>query len=499
MKKKMILIYSFIIALPLFFACSNYQPLQIENAPDVGDPFVAGTFISLTDFGYEQKEFFYSGTAHSYENTIPMESDGKWEVAQVDTATYKTRMLVYRPIDPADFNGTVVVEWLNVTGGMDTAAEWIMIHTEMLRRGYAWVGISAQYIGIEGGEPALPTPLGMSIPLKLINYLRYWSLSHPGDSFSYDIFSHAAYLIRYPESQDTAPLGELKVKRLIAAGESQSATRLMTFMNAFGKDIDYVDGYFIHSRLGYIPDFGGASAPLSQSPQEYITTPDVVIVREDLGKPVMNLQTETDLFLLGSYTCRQSDSNTFRMWEVAGAAHADYYTMNVGMVDTGDVSSAEVVITNQPNIIMSCQNTVNSAPQHHFVAKAALNALNRWLAYGILPPTAPRLAVNSTGDGFNYDSYGNVLDGVRSPYVDVPVARFSGVSSSAQDDTDLCFLFGETEMLDDATLKSLYPGHRAYVAAVTKAAQNSVAKGFLLQEDAELIISAAGASNIPPQ
>jgi hypothetical protein len=531
MKKNMILVACLVIILPLFFGCNNNDSssdsttahgtsadsadtapfdlssytagLKIEKATAIGYPFVAGTFISLSDYGYEGHEFFYSGTAHSYENTEPMASDGKWKVAQVTNADYKTRMLVFRPSDPANFNGTVIVEWFNVTGGMDTAAEWITAHTEMLRRGYAYVGISAQYIGVEGGMPPLYTPMGTSIPLKTIEYLRYRSLSHPGDSFSYDMFGQGCYLVRHPDPAGIAPLGELQdyVTHVIAAGESQSATRLVTFINCFGKYIDFIDGYFVHSRLGFIPDFGGASAPLSQSPQADLTTPSVVRMRDDLGKPVLNLQTETDAFVLGAYYSTQPDSDTFRLWEVAGTAHADYYLSVPGMLDPGDdISYAEITLTKQPIIIMSAASCyVNAAPQHHFVANAAIYALHNWVANGIVPPSAPRFAVNDTEDGFLYDEYGNVQGGVRTPYVDAPVARLSGENAYVNDGENLYFLMGETEMLDTATLLSLYPTHSAYVAAVTTAAQSAVADGFLLIEDANLIIGAAGASDIPAQ
>lgn len=487
--------------LPLFLLACNepidYPNPKVESPPAIGLPFVAGTTINLSNFGYEQKEFFYSGEAHSYINSLPLTSDGKWTVEPNATATYKTRMLVYRPTDPAKFNGTVIVEWLNVTAGLDTAAEWVEMHTEMLRRGYAWVGVSAQYIGVEGGDTPLPTPLGTSLPLKHIAPLRYATLSHPGDSFSYDIFAQAAQAIRHPQA--IAPLGELQVQRVIAMGQSQSATRLMTFIDAFGTRTDLFDGYFVHSRLGNLPDFGGASAPLSQSPQADITTPDVVTVRGDLHVPVMNLQTETDVFKLGAYSSRQPDSHFFRMWEVTGASHADLYTSLTGMADTGDVASAEVTITHSPGTILpDCPEPINTAPQHHFVANAALHALNQWLAEGILPASEPRLATNSAGDGFDYDGYGNVLGGVRSPYVDAPIAQMSGDNSSVQNASDICFLFGRTEMLDDATLRSLYPDHAAYVVAVTDAARDAVAKGTLLQEDADLIIAAAQAADIPP-
>ena len=35
---------------------------------------------------------------------------------------YRTRMIVRRPADPADFNGTVVVEWQNVKAQFDLEA-----------------------------------------------------------------------------------------------------------------------------------------------------------------------------------------------------------------------------------------------------------------------------------------------------------------------------------------------------------------------------------------
>jgi hypothetical protein len=474
----------------------TYPNPTLETPPDVGATFVAGTMLQLKNFGYEQVEYFYSGTANSYVNAGAMKSDGKWEVAPKESAAYKSRMLIYQPTDPAKFNGTVVMEWFNVTGAVDTATEWIMAHTELLRRGYIYVGISAQAIGIEGGEPPLPSPIGMSIPLKLMAPRRYKSLSHPGDSFSYDIFAQAAQAIRHPEGIN--PLEKYTVERMIAMGESQSATRLNTFVNAFGKKTDLFDGYFIHSRLGNIPDFGGASAPLSQPPQADITAPEVVLVRDDIDKPVMNLQTETDLFVLGAHTCRQPDTAMYRLWEVAGTAHADVYTMKTGMTGAGDRQQADIIITDKPNPVMDqCPEPVSSAPQHHFAVKAAISALNTWIKDGKKPTKAPRIELTAAGDAVATDEFGNALGGVRSPYVDAPVARFSGANSSVDDGEDICFLFGQTEMLDDAVLQTLYPNHGAYVAAVTKAAQEAVSNGYLLAEDSKIIITAAQKSDIP--
>ena len=71
------------------------------------------------------------------------------------TADYTTRMVVLTPTDAAKFNGTVIVEWLNVSGGVDAPALWFMAHREIVREGYAYVVVSAQQVGVEGGVSML--------------------------------------------------------------------------------------------------------------------------------------------------------------------------------------------------------------------------------------------------------------------------------------------------------------------------------------------------------
>src|SRR3546814_18830338 len=106
------------------------------------------------------------------------------------------------------------------------------------------------------------------------------------------------------------------------ASTKASRTRTDLFYGSFGL-----------IRLGFIPVFCGTSAPLSQDPQPDITTPDVLLFRTDLDRPVMDLQTETDLFVLGAYSSRQADSSHFRLWEVPGTAHADTYITGDGFPD----------------------------------------------------------------------------------------------------------------------------------------------------------------------
>jgi hypothetical protein len=40
----------------------------------------------------------------------------------------------------------------------------------------------------------------------------------------------------------------------------------------------------------------------------------------------------------------------------------------------------------------------NSAPQHHYVAQAAIEQLRRWAGNGTPPPAAPRLPLTEAAD-----------------------------------------------------------------------------------------------------
>jgi hypothetical protein len=57
-------------------------------------------------------------------------------------------MVVRRPADPKMFNGTVLVEWYNVTNGFDAENVWFFDWEHILGEGYIWVGVSAQQVGI---------------------------------------------------------------------------------------------------------------------------------------------------------------------------------------------------------------------------------------------------------------------------------------------------------------------------------------------------------------
>jgi hypothetical protein len=123
-----------------------------------GTPLLRTTSVDLRALGYEQHEYLVAGAASALTAAGPLSSDGRWTAVPTTTAPYRTRIVVYRPTEPEHFNGTVLVEWLNVSTFVDSAGEWVTGHTELIREGYAFVGASAQQIGVEGGTSVLGLP-----------------------------------------------------------------------------------------------------------------------------------------------------------------------------------------------------------------------------------------------------------------------------------------------------------------------------------------------------
>ncbi|HVJ96814.1 MAG TPA: alpha/beta hydrolase domain-containing protein, partial [Acidimicrobiia bacterium] len=108
--------------------------------------------------GYVAREYVAAGTATSYKADGELAQNGKWTFVPDGEAKYRTRVAVRRPENPDDYSATVIVEWLNVSGGVDSAAEYDTTYEEIARAGHAWVGVSAQLIGVMGGPILVEVP-----------------------------------------------------------------------------------------------------------------------------------------------------------------------------------------------------------------------------------------------------------------------------------------------------------------------------------------------------
>jgi hypothetical protein len=442
--------------------------------PVPGKPNLLLGAYDLATLGYRAEEFFVSGTASSY--------------ASGATADYTTRIVVLTPTDHAAFNGTVLVEWLNVSGGIDAPAVWFMAHRQVAREGYAYVVVSAQRVGVEGGDNLI----GADMSLKAQNPDRYARLSHPGDAFAYDIFSQIGQFLR----DDTNNLlGQLIPESLVAVGESQSALYLTTYVNEVDPVAEVYDGFLIHSRFGPSAPLDGSSIFDASRPKAL----QIVPFRADLRVPVMTVITETDLIgggWRGGYlSARRPDDECFRAWEIPGTAHADNYTIRVGFIDNGSSSLEDIAAAYEPTDVLMGQKLsyyINFAPQHHYVLQAAIAKLNTWVRTGEPAPTAlPIATTDADPPQLVLDANGLAEGGVRTPWVDAPIARTSGL---APDESPMSFLFGSGELLDAVTLRALYPsGLTEYLECFTAALDRAIGAGFILPADRGEILELATA------
>jgi hypothetical protein len=463
------------------FACLLFlalSPHANSQTPELTGPVSGGAHrrpfaSSLADLaaaGYVEEEYFFSGTATSYTFSAHAAPDGLWTVAPADRQPYKTRLLVRRPKDPAKFNGTVVLEWLNVSGGFDIDAEWGYAYPELMRDGFVWVGVSAQRAGVMGP----PLRAGFSQPLTLWDAPRYGSLLIPGDEFSYDIFTQAAHLVapgRPALSPD--PLAGLDVQRVLGVGVSQSANRLVTYADAVQQVANALDGILIGSRIGS----SGGAAPLRADP----LMPDPVKIRGDLKIPILVTETESDA--PSHFPARTADSARYRLWELAGTTHQNQWA--------DAYFGAEIKRDLGVSGLGSCDHPVNDLPTQH-VADAAIKALDLWMRDGQAPAIAPRIAISGSPPVIQRDAAGNALGGLRLPRMAVPVARYGGVGTP-----DACRLGGVAIPFDKETLKKLYPTHAIYVAKIKDAVVAAEKAGFLLPPEGADEIRKAEAAAIP--
>jgi hypothetical protein len=461
-------------ALTIFLSTANAAdptvtgPVNATAKP--GDPSHQYPFYAaledLKSRGYMEQEFFLSGTANRYKT--PAGETGS--IIDGDHK-YKTRVVVRRPVSASKFNGTVVIEWNNVTAGHDLDIDWYQAHDYWIRSGYAYISVTPQRIGVAA--------------LKVWSKDRYDSLDVTADgtitddSLSYDIFADAARAARKPSSVDL--LGGLKPRFIFATGHSQSAARLAIYLNSVHPIAPVFDAVVVHGGGGKI--------------------------RTDLTNvKVWKLLSETDVSGTQA-SVRQPDTNNFRTWEVAGDSHVDtYFRASSGPL--GDRDGNPIAPGTTPGArpgaapapaLAAGENPCALPPYSHVpfyqVMDAAFEHLQAWVKDGTLPPTAPPIDTTSVGPPavIARDKNGNSSGGgIRLAEIAVP----TGVNSGQNTGAGFCRLYGMHQDFDPATLSALYPTHAAYVAAVKEVTQKNLKAGYILRPEAEATIAAAEHSTI---
>lgn len=422
----------------------------------------AATDKPLADYGYIEQEFEYSGDAFSYDTGTsgdPLEMDGtKITTGGPDDDgryPYRTRMIVRRPADPDDFNGTVIVEWQNVTAQFDLEANWFGDPEYLLRNGYAYVAISAQRVGV--------------------NFLRNWDTPRYGDldvsardgggaetitndALSYDIYG-AGIKALLDGGDGADPLGGLgKPETVLASGESQSGSRLSTYYNRVQPLHELIDGFLI---------------TVSNGP-----------VRDDTDTPVLRVISETE----NRIPRTEPDSDNYRQWEVAGGSHLP----RMAFENFQKPIERDLGIT----LAASCLKYPLSRVQWPFVVNSAYEHLVTWANGGQAPPIAPRGKYQASpadpNDQLVRDGLGIARGGIRLPEMMVPARLNTGINAADPSGGGIfsafCGLLGSSEDLSDGTLLGRYRDWSDYVTRVGIRARQLADQGFILDQDVPRLV-----------
>jgi hypothetical protein len=278
------------------------------------------------------------------------------------------------------------------------------------------------------------------------------------------------------------------VGREYGFGYSQTGSMMITYINAIqprvvaadGKPI--YDGYFVGTAGG---SFIGA-APLNQcTPVPSLGDPRRSL--QNAGVPVIQMMSQSD-YLIG-IASRQPDGNTptdlYRHYEMAGAAHATPDELLYS------ARPQDIVAAGRDVPPMSCNEGPRSRFPNRIFIDAALRNIDLWSRRGVAAPPGRDIEVQNGQPVL--DQFGNVLGGLRSPFLDVPTSTWFASSTGAS----FCFIAGHEVPFDQGRLHELYRNHGAYVHAVAHDISQLVGDRYITRPDGQKLMRDAAQSDIP--
>lgn len=485
------------------------NPLPADPAAIANNPVAENVRVEMIPQSYVQEEFFYAGDVDIFDyDQHPGERGafpGERLVAVQSDVPYKTRMIVLRPTHAKKFNGTVVVEFMNSTGGRDNAVMWTVSGRYFAREGMVYIGVTTS------GNQAMAHLLRGCGGASASCGTRYSSnglvISNNGQE--YEIVSQLITALKSRDpNQIPLPRNFPRVKRVFVTGESQQGGSALTYATQF--HFPAVDGHLPLSATSVRPLRDGLPTCGTTGGPAYpgcVAVPADRRIRTDLRVPVYQVLAENDV----QVAARQDDTDTsrfasYRLIEIAGGAHNTDHTQPVpGTSFTlGDFCA-------------NLSNTLASGPIFgSHVVNAYFQNMRLQVDLGVRPPAVERIAKDATGVTLR-DELGNPLGGARLPEMDVPTNEYFSanntgkpVCAAGQDPGSppvcipqpfaliglACALSGSYRPLAPEVIEELYPTHKTYVRKIAEKAFERFARRTLLWEDAVEHIRDAAASDV---
>jgi len=478
-------------------------PIDSAQSAPFGSATRAGSEEArlLDEFDYIEEEFFVSGTANTYgpEVSRPL-ADGEelYDLKPLSTACeravpFKTRALVVRPRDMSRFTGIVhAIPFHNLGASAQ-------VERDLVRRGDVWVGVEV-CSGTRFGKDEIPS--GGVANLHRVDPERYGSLAIAGGKPEHwpglapGALGHAFETLDFGRARgeamnvfrqelyrsyasgpdiyygtvvalrtgDATVLPDANVRRVYTSGASGASEILRPLVEyhhnrrgTAGQPI--LDGYFI--RVGQVPVNRprGAVLVVLQSENEALTN-------VGSGEPVPE----------------DTDEPRFRYYEIAGTGHR--ISADPPATSGHDIAG---VLPEGIRGLSARDESTEFEPYDKYnlpILWALWDAMYAWVDDGVPMPRVPRITRDpGTPDGLERDEHGNALGGLRTPWVDVPDARYVARISPGNP------LSAGMKRFTDAEMQSLYGSREEYERRVRDAFDRMVRERILLPGDADLMFA----------
>lgn len=464
----------------------NHFPEFSEEIPVTEDshPFSSHAYIreplDLEAYGYVEEEYFVSGTANVYEGAESLN-------IKHEALPYKNRILVRKP-KAEKFSGRVFVDIYNASNGYDIEDVWRRSYQYMLENNHIYIGVTAKPINV--------------LSLKNFDYNRYkslnWaskepaampstvneSMSIPGteEGLVWDILSQLGHSIRNGKAEF---LNGYNVENLYLTGQSQSGMYLNTYVYYFHKYLEEIfDGYLNVVGAGVMRELDQLDNPVS------LFSAKTQLIPKELKTPFILLSSEGDINLFKPFGERESVLTDFdqtdgkiRHYELTSSPHTDPASPLIP-------NNSEIVKTkNPPKILDGEYNyTINDIQLAYYV-NSSLEWLHNWAVSGVEPPVSSLIDRNQDGS-VSKDEHGNATGGLRSPYIDVPIATYhpNAIADSSQIDQSVGNVNGSMSYFDQEKLSTLYKNADDYLLKFKESVDGQLESGWLVKEDASRMV-----------